>query len=199
MLISEKQHQANCENAQKSTGPKTPEGKEAVRFNALTWSLRARNMMLPDEEPGEYQKIWNQLEEEFQPRTHAERHLVECMASAEWLIARLTETESRICQTAMTYEALLKLLERISVQRARLDRSHLAAMRSLQQLKKERAARPENSEQASVEPAVKAGPRPVAKPAAKPAAKPVAAETPYVMSPPVENQPVSCPGRTDTR
>ena len=33
MLIQEKQHQANCENAQKSTGPKTPEGKEPVRFN----------------------------------------------------------------------------------------------------------------------------------------------------------------------
>ena len=42
MIISEKQQQANQQNAQKSTGPTTPEGKNAVRFNALTYGLRTR-------------------------------------------------------------------------------------------------------------------------------------------------------------
>jgi hypothetical protein len=41
MLISEKQHEGNQQNARHSTGPKTPEGKQAVRFNALTWGLYA--------------------------------------------------------------------------------------------------------------------------------------------------------------
>ena len=46
MLISDKQHEANRQNAQHSTGPKTPEGKEAVRHNALTYGLRTRSMFL---------------------------------------------------------------------------------------------------------------------------------------------------------
>ena len=46
MLISDKQHQANCKNAQQSSGPKTPEGKTAVRLNALTHGLRARSLIL---------------------------------------------------------------------------------------------------------------------------------------------------------
>ena len=51
MVISEKQQQANRQNAQQSTGPKTAEGKTAVRFNALTWGLRARSLMLPRDIP----------------------------------------------------------------------------------------------------------------------------------------------------
>ena len=47
MIISEKQHQANRQNAQHSTGPNTPEGKAAVRLNALTYGLRTRGLILP--------------------------------------------------------------------------------------------------------------------------------------------------------
>jgi len=36
MLISEKQHQANRRNAQRSTGPTTPEGIRAAALNAVT-------------------------------------------------------------------------------------------------------------------------------------------------------------------
>ena len=50
MLISDKQQAANRQNAQHSTGPKTGvpsgSGKSAVRFNALTWSLRARSLII---------------------------------------------------------------------------------------------------------------------------------------------------------
>ena len=34
-MTSEKKAQANRQNALKSTGPKTPEGKDAVRLNAM--------------------------------------------------------------------------------------------------------------------------------------------------------------------
>src|ERR1022692_3847223 len=51
MLISDKQQEANRQNAQQSTGPKTPEGKAAVRLNALTYGLRARNLIPPTKTP----------------------------------------------------------------------------------------------------------------------------------------------------
>ena len=54
MLVSDKQHEANIRNAQHSTGPKTEEGKAAVRMNALTWGLRAKSFLITGEDPAEY-------------------------------------------------------------------------------------------------------------------------------------------------
>jgi|ERR1039458_5809287 hypothetical protein len=51
MVISDKAGQANRQNAQHSTGPKTPEGKAAIRFNALTYGPRTRATILPTKTP----------------------------------------------------------------------------------------------------------------------------------------------------
>jgi hypothetical protein len=51
MIVSEKQQEANRRNAQHSTGPKTPEGKAAVRLNALKYGLRARDIIISGEDP----------------------------------------------------------------------------------------------------------------------------------------------------
>ena len=48
-MISEKQLDANRRNAQLSTGPQTPEGRAAVRHNALTHGLTAQYAVLPQE------------------------------------------------------------------------------------------------------------------------------------------------------
>jgi hypothetical protein len=96
MLISDKQQQANRQNAKHSTGPKTPEGRKAVRFNALTWSLRARSLMISSDDPEDYRQRWDSLEAEWHPQTHSERHYLEQMATSQWLLARNAGSESRI-------------------------------------------------------------------------------------------------------
>ena len=49
-MTSEKKTEANRRNALKSTGPRTPEGKTAVRLNALRHGLRSEEILLPGED-----------------------------------------------------------------------------------------------------------------------------------------------------
>jgi hypothetical protein len=46
-MTSERQKAANQANALHSTGPKTPEGKAAIRFNAFRHGLLAQDAVLP--------------------------------------------------------------------------------------------------------------------------------------------------------
>jgi hypothetical protein len=49
-MTTTKRMAANRRNAQKSTGPKTPEGKAVVRLNAMKHGLLSREVLLPDED-----------------------------------------------------------------------------------------------------------------------------------------------------
>ena len=96
MLISDKQHEANRQNAQQSAGPATPEGKAAVRLNALTYGLRARDLLRPNDDPEEYKQLWDDLVSDWQPQNRTERMHLEQMATSQWLLARFAKSERRI-------------------------------------------------------------------------------------------------------
>ena len=170
----------------KSTGPKTPEGKAAVRLNALTYGLRARNLILPNEDSEEYKQLWADLEAEWQPQNRTERMHLEQMSTSQWLLARFAKSERRIYQYEMSIEKQFALLDRVSTQRARLERSFTSAMRELKQLQKERQARPK---QPPVQPAQTVQ-----------AAQPAVPHPAYVMSEGTEDHPAFCaPVTPDTR
>jgi hypothetical protein len=130
MLISDEQQESNRQNAQHSTGPKSPEGKEAVRLNALTYGLRARDLILPNEDPEEYKQLWARLEAEWQPQTHTERLYLQQMSTSQWLLARYAKTEWRMYQYRLPLKQELPLLDRVSALRARLERSFTSAMKA---------------------------------------------------------------------
>ena len=75
MIISDRQQEANRQNARHSTGPNTAEGKASVRLNALKYGLRARSLLIPGENPEDYKQLWADLEAEWQPQTRTERVL----------------------------------------------------------------------------------------------------------------------------
>jgi hypothetical protein len=50
-MVSEKQLEANHQNALRSTGPKTVEGVEAVKLNALRHGLRSVQTVVVGEDP----------------------------------------------------------------------------------------------------------------------------------------------------
>jgi hypothetical protein len=191
MLISDKQQEANRQNARQSTGPKTSAGKAAVRFNALTWSLRARSLMITGDDPAEYQQLWDDLEAEWKPQTHTQRYYMEQMCTSQWLLTRMACSESRVHDASMNCEARWALLDRISVQRTRLERSFTTAMRELERLQLKRQPRP----QPQPSPAAKAAPAPVHQPAEANVPPPT-----YVMSESEGDQPLFCAAVTpDTR
>ncbi len=156
MLISEKQHQANRRNAVLSTGPVTTEGKAAVRFNALRHGLRARSILLPGENAGEFHQLCADLESDWNPRTRTEQLLVEQMAVAQWKLARLEVGERSIFMKEMPAGQQMALLDRFSTQRGRLERSFSKAMHELQHLRAKQNVAP------SPQPLAPKGERPLA-------------------------------------
>src|SRR5712691_8274498 len=91
-----KQFEANRRNAQKSTGPKTPEGKAAVSMNALRHGLRARTVVLPGENREEFNQLCDDLEVEWRPQSRTEHFYVEQMAVSQWKLTRMEVGEISI-------------------------------------------------------------------------------------------------------
>jgi len=147
MLISGKQHEANRRNAEHSTGPKTPEGKAAIRFNALTYGLRTRATVLPDENAADYSRLWDELEAQWQPQTRTERCYLETMVTSQWLLARVAESEQKVYMFIAFGEQQFRMLAQVAKQRAQLERSFRTAIEDMKQAQKERQARAQQQTQ----------------------------------------------------
>lgn len=92
-MTSEKQTQANRRNAQRSTGPRTAEGKAASSRNALTHGVLSANAVSIYEDREIYQELLDQLIEEHDAQTAHELALVERLANLFWRERRLAEAE----------------------------------------------------------------------------------------------------------
>jgi len=101
-LVSMKQREANRHNAQRSTGPKTVEGKNAIRWNALKHGLLANAVVLPQEDRAEYERLWAGLAESLQPVGMLEALLVEEIASIYWRRRRAVRAEAATIEIGMT-------------------------------------------------------------------------------------------------
>src|ERR671912_2997889 len=95
-MTSEKQVQANRRNALKSTGPKTPEGKAAVRLNANKHGLRSQEVLLPGEDGEALKELDENLRAELQPVGELENLLVDRIIAAHWRLRRLARVEAGI-------------------------------------------------------------------------------------------------------
>src|ERR671911_228393 len=95
-MTSEKQIQANRRNAHKSTGPKTPEGKEAVRLNATKHGLRSQEVLLPGDDGEALKELDENLRAELQPVGELENLLVDGIVAAHWRLRRLRRVEAGI-------------------------------------------------------------------------------------------------------
>src|SRR4051794_29071829 len=95
-MATAKQIEANRRNAQKSTGPKTEEGKSKSRINALEHGLGAIHVPLPHEDPNELPHILGGLMETYQPANAQEQMLVHNIASAYLRMQRASRFEAAL-------------------------------------------------------------------------------------------------------
>ena len=95
-MTSDRKAEANRQNARKSTGPKTPEGKDAVRRNALKHGLLSQEVLLPDEDDKALRELGESLRAELQPVGELENLLVNRIISLTWRLRRLSRVEAGI-------------------------------------------------------------------------------------------------------
>jgi hypothetical protein len=93
-MPSDKQTQANRQNASRSTGPRTPEGKARASLNAVRHGLLARQSVIPEEDRAQFLALLAALHAEHQPLGPQETYLVEQIASAQFRMERLTRIET---------------------------------------------------------------------------------------------------------
>ncbi len=87
-MTTEAQIEANRANAQKSTGPRTPEGKAAVSRNAITHGLLARAGVLPGEDEHEFAAHREGLLQQLRPGAPLEEVLADQIVDLSWRLQR---------------------------------------------------------------------------------------------------------------
>ena len=92
-MSTEKQIKANQQNAQKSTGPKTDEGKAAVSQNAVKHGLFAESVIKGENE-ADYEAFHNGMFAELAPVGVVEAVLAERAVSLTWRLKRAERMQS---------------------------------------------------------------------------------------------------------
>jgi hypothetical protein len=88
MMASEAQVLANRKNAQKSTGPRTEEGKAASAQNAVKHGLLARDDVIKTEDQADFDRLREKMVRELDPVGAVETELAERVVSLMWRLKR---------------------------------------------------------------------------------------------------------------
>lgn len=91
--ISQKQLQANCRNALKSTGPKTVVGKVKVAKNAVKHGLLSRHIVIDGESQAEFNNFRAVLLDDLNPVGPLEQHLADRIIASFWRLNRVRRIE----------------------------------------------------------------------------------------------------------
>jgi hypothetical protein len=93
MVVSAAKLEANRRNALKSTGPRTQEGKDRSKMNAVTHGCRAETLIVHDEDLQELEARRQAWIADLAPRSDAEQRAVEDAVSYSWRQDRARRAE----------------------------------------------------------------------------------------------------------
>jgi len=157
---------ANQKNAQLSTGPTSPDGKSKSSLNAVKTGLTGRTVLLPGDDAAAYEAHIARFFSTHEPVGPEEQNLVQSLADTEWRLFRIPALEYGIYAVgrlefagefpnedpevkkhlveAKIFLSYQRQLNNLSIQESRLRRQRekdTAALRELQQLRKQQQAK----------------------------------------------------------
>jgi hypothetical protein len=163
MPVSEAQLAANQANAQKSTGPRTPEGKNVSRLNGVRHRVTQQVMIMPEPQMEAYLEFHKAQQEAHAPANPIEKQLVQTIIDTQWRMncgrawelslfadnhekfADLIVTERPEVQAAMTAIRTLtnkaNELKLLSLYEQRINRTLQTAFKQLKEMQEERKQR----------------------------------------------------------
>jgi hypothetical protein len=92
----------NRQNAARSSGPVTIEGKRRVSLNALRHGLTGQTVVLPSEDLAAYQKHCGQFHTELKPQGLLESKCVQTIADTYWRLDRIRAMENSLFGLAVS-------------------------------------------------------------------------------------------------
>jgi hypothetical protein len=93
----------NQSNAQHSTGPRTPEGKQRSRMNAFKHNLTGNNLILQEHEYKKYTELSEKLIADLKPRTEFERQIAQKIIDTNFRLNRLAAIENNMLNFDMMH------------------------------------------------------------------------------------------------
>lgn len=129
-----------------STGPKTPDGKDASSQNAIKHGCCSTRLVLPDEDEHEWNDLRQAWLEDYNAHTHAARTLVHEAATAHWFVLRARRRYNQAEQSVYAEqsdpmqwtEAHHQKLERFTRYRTTAERAFTRALLNVELLRKNR-------------------------------------------------------------
>lgn len=112
-MTSERQREANQANARHSTGPKTPEGKAAVRLNACRHGLLARDVVLPEEDFDAFEDLRNRVRAELSQVGPIEELLADRVVNIMWRLGRWARVETALFDWRVRQLQVSKLADQV--------------------------------------------------------------------------------------
>jgi hypothetical protein len=146
-MASQKQLAANRLNAQKSTGPRSPQGKARSSMNALKTGIDAGTHIIQHESPSRLEALADEYYDRFHPTTPEQRMLVDTLVDSEWLLRRFRRVEAQLWQqgfpnvTDAIFDvnlavAFRKTCDEFSRLQRRIDMTHRHYRHALQELER---------------------------------------------------------------
>ena len=97
-MATASQINANRQNAKKSTGPRTPQGKTISSRNSLLHGMTSGKFLPPGTDPDEFFQLLDQFRGRFQPFDEVEDALVERLAAAEFKMRSIRYVDAGLFQ-----------------------------------------------------------------------------------------------------
>ena len=109
-MSTDNQIAANRANARLSTGPRTANGKARSASNNLRHGLASGRLILPGEDPADFDELVEGLRAEYDPATPTEGQLILRMAQHFWLSQRAIRLQNDAFLAGYTPDKLALLL-----------------------------------------------------------------------------------------